>query len=244
MGDSDCRTACCSFVQRVLHDAFGLGVEGRSSFVEEENARIGDDGTRDSDTLLLSTRQQETTLANHGVVAVGELGYETVRIGFDTRLLDELELFIFRKVFMWGIDETMCDIAFDCGGKEGRLLRNETDLGTEPFDVKVPEVNTVEPEDTRERIVEALDQRDDGRLARARGTNQSSSLSGFEGEGKVFSNLDCWPGRVREIDVLQCNFANDLLWFEPAFVSGIDGGNTVDGVEEFSRCTQTARDSW
>ena len=79
---------CSGFVQSVLHDTLALGVERRSRLVQQQNTRVGNNGTGDRDTLLLSTGQQEPALADKCIVSQRELGNEAVRVSLDARLLD------------------------------------------------------------------------------------------------------------------------------------------------------------
>ena len=57
-------------VQRRLHDALGLCVEGGGGLVQEEHGRVPDERPRDGDPLLLTARQLRTLCPNLGVVAL------------------------------------------------------------------------------------------------------------------------------------------------------------------------------
>ena len=56
----------------LLDDVFALVVERARRFVKNEDARIGDQSTGDSDPLPLSPRQAVSALADDGVVALGQ----------------------------------------------------------------------------------------------------------------------------------------------------------------------------
>ncbi len=54
-------------------DAFlGLGVDGGKGIVEDQDARIADDGASDGAALLLSAGQGDAALTDYGVVFFGE----------------------------------------------------------------------------------------------------------------------------------------------------------------------------
>ena len=52
----------------------GVGVHGRQRIVEDQDARIDDDGARERGALLLAARQRDAPLADHRVVAVRKVG--------------------------------------------------------------------------------------------------------------------------------------------------------------------------
>jgi hypothetical protein len=62
-----------SYIQSSLNNAFTLGVKSRGSFVEEQYLRVTDDSSGNSNTLLLTTTEQEATLTNIGLVSLWEL---------------------------------------------------------------------------------------------------------------------------------------------------------------------------
>lgn len=56
MSNGDSRTTGSGSLQSSLDDTFRLGVESGGCLVEEQNLGVGDNGTRNSDALLLATR--------------------------------------------------------------------------------------------------------------------------------------------------------------------------------------------
>ena len=119
---------CSSLVQSVLDNTFTLSVESRGGLIEQENTRIGDDSTSDGNTLLLATREQETTFTDHSLITERELGDESIGVGLDTSFLDEVHLLIIRGVFERCVDQTVSDVLPDSGSEQGGFLRDETDL--------------------------------------------------------------------------------------------------------------------
>src|SRR4030095_11804590 len=77
--------------QAGLHEAFGLGVNAGSGFVEDEQARIGEQGPYKTEQLALAVTEQAAALTHIGIIAVGEAHDEIVRPnglcrGYDSRI--------------------------------------------------------------------------------------------------------------------------------------------------------------
>ena len=69
MGDDDGRTAFHEAVQGGLDDFFAFRIEGRRRFIEDEDARVLEDGPGDGDTLALAAGQGAAAVADEGFVA-------------------------------------------------------------------------------------------------------------------------------------------------------------------------------
>ena len=67
-----------------------------------------------------------------------------MRIRFDTGFFNECFFYFFRYVFVSCADETMRNVFFDGGRKKTWLLQNKTYLGTQPFQVEVFGIHTVD----------------------------------------------------------------------------------------------------
>ena len=72
MGDGDHGAALGEALERLLHRALGLGVEGAGGLVEHQDRRVAQHGARDRDALLLAAGEAVAALADHGVVALGQ----------------------------------------------------------------------------------------------------------------------------------------------------------------------------
>src|SRR5262245_66157882 len=77
--------------QAGLHEAFGLGVNAGGGFVEDEQARVGEQGPYETEQLALAVAEQAATLTHIGIIAVGEAHDESVRPkglcrGYDGRI--------------------------------------------------------------------------------------------------------------------------------------------------------------
>ena len=60
------------FAQMVEDLVFGLRVDAGESVVEDQDARVADEGAGDGGALLLSAGEGDAALADHRVVAFGE----------------------------------------------------------------------------------------------------------------------------------------------------------------------------
>ena len=119
----------------------------------------------------------------------------------------------------FGANKTVGDVVPDSSGEKNGFLGNETDLATKPLDVELSEVDTIQSDDTRQRVVEPLDQGDNGRLSRSGSTNQGDVGSGFNGEGKILDDWDVGAGWVVELDVLEGDAAVAALRLQPSRIS-------------------------
>ena len=88
MGDDDGRAILHKVLDSILNEAFGLGVERRSGFVEDEDRRVFEDSTSNRYALTLATREARTTVANVGLIAIGGSHDELVGIGNASGLFD------------------------------------------------------------------------------------------------------------------------------------------------------------
>ena len=169
-------------IQGILNDTLRLCVQSAGGFIEEKDSRVGDDSTSDGDTLLLTTRYQKTALSDQSVISVRQFRHESVGVGFDACLLDQGEFLVLWSILPLSANQTVGDVILDSGGEKDGFLRNETNLATKPLDVKLFEIDAIQSNDTRQRIVEPFDQVDDGRLPRSRSANQGDVGSSIDRE--------------------------------------------------------------
>ena len=77
--DDERRAALAQAPQAVLDHRLALAVEARRGLVEDEDARVGEDGPRDRDALALAAGELDAALADHRVVALLEAAGRTRR---------------------------------------------------------------------------------------------------------------------------------------------------------------------
>lgn len=80
MRDQNGRAPLHDLVQRGVDLSLGRSIYGGRRIVEQEQLGIGDDGARQSDPLTLPTGQGQALLADNGVVPVGQLQNELLRL--------------------------------------------------------------------------------------------------------------------------------------------------------------------
>ena len=122
MGDDEARTPDHQIVERRLHDLLALRIECGGCLIEDEDARILQDGTRDGNALTLTARDADTTLPDLRIVAVLQLCDEIMRIRRTRRLLD---LRIRR------IEASIADVLANRRGEQHRLLWYQPDLSAQ-----------------------------------------------------------------------------------------------------------------
>ncbi len=68
-------------VERLLDQILGLHIHAGGGVVEDQDARVEQEGAGDGDALLLAAGERDAALADPGVVAVGEAADEVVERG-------------------------------------------------------------------------------------------------------------------------------------------------------------------
>jgi len=111
------------------------------------------------------------------------------------------------------------DVVLDGGGEKDGFLGHETDLATKPLDVKLFEIDAIQSDNARQRIIEPLNQGDDGGLARTGGTDQGDIGSSLDGERKVLYDWNIGARWVVELDVLESDTAIAALGLQSSRVS-------------------------
>ncbi len=67
--DKNCGAALHYFPQMVQNFVFGMRVDAGERIIENQDARVADQSSRNSGTLLLATGKRDAALTNHGGVA-------------------------------------------------------------------------------------------------------------------------------------------------------------------------------
>src|SRR5687767_4824888 len=80
MGDDEHRPPLEQPIDRLLDEPLRFGIERGGRLVEDENRRIDEERARDRDALPLSAGQASAALSEQGVVALGKLADETMRV--------------------------------------------------------------------------------------------------------------------------------------------------------------------
>lgn len=191
---------------------------------------------------LLSTTEEHSALANERVVTLGERSDEPVGVGELGSLDDASPLLLRRLSLEARTDQTVLDVAGDGRREQYRFLRNETDLVAEVANVPILDRDAVDLDLATDRVVEPLEETDDGRLAGSGAADERRHLAGREDAVEVVQDLDARATRVDEVDVLELDQALDVFRLETSFRLGVDDGDTVDRGIDLGGSTTRERD--
>mmetsp|Transcript_5775 Transcript_5775/g.18396 ORF Transcript_5775/g.18396 Transcript_5775/m.18396 type:complete len:222 (-) Transcript_5775:3619-4284(-) len=195
-------------IQRRLHHPLAGRVERRGGLVQQQHRRLLDDGARDGHALLLPARELAAALTHLGCVPVGQVVCdEGVRIGRARRLLN--------LVLGGPLGLAIRDVLSNRADEEDRLLAHEPDARAEPAQVERLDVDAVELDAPRRRVVEALEQRDERRLAASGRAAQRRRLAGRDRERVAVADLEVAAGGGGELDVAHFDGAADRRQHPP-----------------------------
>ena len=135
MRDRDAGAAFARHVERALHEPLTFRVQSGGRLVEQQNARIADDGASDGDSLALAARQLAAARADDRRIAERQRRSERVNVRnarrlFYTRLVDALE--------------AIGDIFGNCQVEERRLLADERHIRSQVSYVRLAHVDAVD----------------------------------------------------------------------------------------------------
>ena len=66
-------------IERALDLLLGFGIEGGGRLIEDQNARIVDQGARNGNALALTARKREAAIPDTGIIALGERNDKVMR---------------------------------------------------------------------------------------------------------------------------------------------------------------------
>ena len=126
--------------------------------------RVAQQRAGDGDALALAARQARAAFAHEGVEALGKRAQEILGIGVARRL---------PQLVLARVPVAVAQIVARGGGEDHRFLRHHRDALADVGGVGVAQIDAVEQHAAALRIVEALGELEDGRLARARRTDHA-----------------------------------------------------------------------
>src|SRR6185312_943130 len=184
-------------LQRRLNQDFRLGVERRSSFVEDEDGRILQQGASNRDALALSSGKPHTALANYRVIAGGETHDEVMgqrRVGRDFHLLHGNVRTSVGYVVSYGVVE------------QHRLLSHQSDLVAERAHGYIAQIVSVDQNCAGGDIKKSRQQSHQSGFTGSAGADDGHNLSGLHFEIDVAQNLaGAFFIVIAEIDALETN---------------------------------------
>src|SRR5579885_1556648 len=184
--------------QALLHDQFGHGIDVGCRLVEDEDARIGQQGAGEGDELALAHAQVTPAFANGRIVAVGQLQHQFVQADGAGRLLD---------LFVCGVQATVANVLADSAGEEEWLLQHNADLAAQRTLRHVADIVSIDEDGPFLDVIETRDQAGDGAFARARRPDDGDGLPRLNGKIKVAQHGQF--GMVAEGDMAKLDAALD-----------------------------------
>ena len=170
MRNHEGRTAHHQFVQGSLHHLFAFRIQGRCRLVQNQNARIFQDGTGDGHALALTARKIQPSFADLRVVALRQITNERIRI----RRLGGLDDLLVRR-----IQPSVADILHDRCAEEQRFLRHNANLLPQGIHRHVPDIQAIDPNITTVYIIKPWNEICNGGFSGAAGPYKCNHLSGF-----------------------------------------------------------------
>jgi hypothetical protein len=110
------------------------------------------------------------------------------------------------------------NVLLDGHGEQDGLLLHEADLVSQPLRVELQDVDLVHVDGALLRVVEALDEVDDGALAAAAAADQRHCLAGGQLGVQPVEHLDLGAGGVVEVHVLELDVPFDAVGRDEAAV--------------------------
>jgi len=186
--------------------------------------RVANESSGDSNSLLLASRESDSSLANNSVKAFREdlfIHDEIVTVSILASLLEHL------------VDGLLClsfqvdsieDVVLDRVREKNRLLLHYSNLSLMvPGVVDVLQVNSIVLEFTLKRVIPALNKRDDRGLATTRGSDKGNYVVLRDLERDIMEDRDFRLSGVGEGDLL-----NFYLGVRASY--DVSGGFLTDGV--------------
>ena len=245
VGDDEGGATLDEILEGKLDEMLGFGIDRSGGVVEDEDAGVHEQDAGNGDALFLSAGEGDAALTDAGVVALGAVEDEFVRLS-GCGSADDL--------LICGTGGAEGDIFADGIGEEGGLLEDDADLGAEGVEGGAADVAAIDADETGGGVVKAGQEADDGGLAGAGGAEQGDDLTGLDGEVDIGEDfmLTVAEGNVLELDLaegdgdgggirLVFDLGDRIEDVEDAFGGGTgdgDGGDDeaepADGVDELA----------
>ena len=168
VGDDEARATLEQMPQAGLQRLLGAGVDVRGRLVQNQDARVGEQHTRERDELALPGGQGRAALLHRGVVAIRQLHDELVRVHGLRRRLDLL---------VGGVELAVADVVTYVAGEDERVLQHHAHLPAQRFKRHVAHVVAINGHRTFRHVVEPGQQAHDGGLAGAGRADQGDGLA-------------------------------------------------------------------
>ena len=203
MRDDEARTPLQQVVQSGLKRLFGTSIDIRRGFVENQNARIGQQHSRERNQLALTCGKRGTTLLHHRIVSVRQIHNELVRMH---RLRSRLDLGIGR------IQLAVTNVLAHIAGENERILQHDAHLPTQRFQRDRTHVMPVNRNRPFCNIVKTRQQVDDRGFTGTGRADQRNSTAWLNMQIDQIENI-ATVRLVTEDDIVKIDAAFDLRQF-------------------------------
>lgn len=183
VGDEERRSAADEPVERLLDERLAPGVERARGLTED--GRVLEERAGDRESLAPAAGEARGALADLRRVPLRDLHDGLVRAGRARRVLHPLLRGVGAPV---GDDVTLRVV------EEGGILHDDAEVPPQVALLGVAQVLAIDADASVGRVVEALKQRHERRLARAAGAHDAHDLAGLDAEADL-------PERVLESDI-------------------------------------------
>ena len=143
-------------------------VDGGGGVVEQQQPGVGDQRPGERDPLPLAAGEGEPLLADHAVVAVGQLADELVGLGRPGGGED---------LRLGGVRPPVGDVGLNRVGEQERVLHDHADRGPQRLLGDVADVVAADPHRAAAHVVEAGEEQAEGGLAGARRPDHGDRLA-------------------------------------------------------------------
>ena len=142
----------------MLNQMLGFGVHTAGRIVEDQDARVADEGARNRNALFLAAAQGYAPFTDFGPIAGGE--------SFD-KVVRTCRFRCHHNFFQRRIGATVGDIFGNRRIEEKGILQHRADLAAQTFELQPPHINAINPHRACVGVIETRDQIDDRALARS-----------------------------------------------------------------------------
>lgn len=207
-------SALDKLVKSLLHLMFTFSVQSRGCLVENEQFRLTDECTSDSDSLLLPSGELHTTFADNGLVVQREVLYimdEVVSVWrFGSFVHHSKFLFIWFSIKVQTVENVVLDSAWE----EHGLLLHDRDVTVVRDRVNIAKVNSVEKNFAFLWVIETLNKLDNWWLSATWSTAKSNDavflIVNFNINSlKDLNSLVCG---VCEFDIFEHNISRQITF--------------------------------
>ena len=191
MSDGDDGASVHQPAQRLADRFLEFAVERGGRLVEQKERRVLEERPRDGDALALAAGQLDAALADERAHAVRQI-LDKIAARRECRL---------EHIFVRGVRPAVADVLHDRAMKQRNVLRHDADGFPQALLRHPRDILAVDQDAAVLHVIEALQQREQRRLAAAGAADQADALAGPEGEVQVLENL--LAVAIAEVDVLE-----------------------------------------